>query len=253
MEVLSFSLGVASILPLVASAIIHLKAYHDSVIGHAQSIDSLITELQTLRSSLESLDDFLRSENSKPNRLETQQIAVLQSCSAACEVKLTALCDKLQRGREGKMGRYLWPFTEKEHKKTVQELQSFTLWMQFALSVNGCKLLSRMSDGVLEILGQQLDQFKLLERLEEKTSQLQEAQQDHARRDEAVRRAEVLDWISATNHGQRHHTIVSSRAANTGGWILCLEEYLRWRDNASCSPNVLFCHGVEGSGKTNLA
>ena len=67
----------------------------------------------------------------------------------------------------------------------------------------------------------------------------------------ATKREEILNWISQETHIQRHHAIRCARTEGTGGWLLEQEEYRRWHDDPP-SSNGLWCHGIQGSGKTVL-
>lgn len=154
------------------------------------------------------------------------------------------------------MARYLWPFSEKEHQKVIGELRNYTSWIQFALSVNGCRLLSRTSENVVAVLGQQLEQFKAIKLVEEKTAELHNAVQKQSKllQDEAhiEARRKILDWLSVAKPATRHLILRRSRAKNTGSWLLHSQEYMAWRDGYAPS-RVLWCKGVQGSGKTILA
>ncbi|KAF5517510.1 Vegetative incompatibility protein HET-E-1 [Colletotrichum aenigma] len=66
------------------------------------------------------------------------------------------------------------------------------------------------------------------------------------------KRREVLDWISDFDHERRHFEAKHSRVNDTGSWITENASFEKWRDDAS-SPNVLWCHGLPGPGKTVLA
>ncbi|KAF4822652.1 Vegetative incompatibility protein HET-E-1 [Colletotrichum siamense] len=66
------------------------------------------------------------------------------------------------------------------------------------------------------------------------------------------KRREVLDWISDFDHEKRHLEVKHPRVDNTGSWVLENTCFKKWRDVAS-SANVLWCHGLPGSGKTVLA
>jgi hypothetical protein len=105
-------------------------------------------------------------------------------------------------------------------------------------------------------MAQQLDQFKTVQALEADTLRILELVTDQKRviQDNVERetRKDILDWISTSKHYQKHRLIQASRAQNTGTWILRREEFIQWRDKKSPS-NVLVCHGIQGSGKTNLA
>jgi hypothetical protein len=260
MDPLSLSLGIAGLLPLIAKAIKGAKDYRDAVISAKDSIAALISELEALQFNVQNLQGFLEGDTLNDSNLRFSQTSVLLSCSSACEAKLQALCRKLGQQVEdsGRRRRFLWPLNEKEHQKTVQELRNFSQWMHFALSIDGCKLLSQTSDDVLRVLGHQLEQFRAIESLEKTTAQIyntvhaQKLMIEDSRAQEI--RTKTLDWISAVNYGQKHQTLKASRAENTGHWILRSPEYTRWRDGQGRDQSVvLWCTGIQGSGKTNLA
>lgn len=254
MDPFSLSVGIAGLVGLVATTLSVAKSYRSGVKHAKDSITVLVTELESLQSNLSSLDKFLRSDSAKG--MAFQRTSVLRSCTSACEGKLKSLCRKLGQVGDNRTSRCLWPLNEKEHQKTVQELRAFAQWMQFALSVDGCSLLSRTSDDVLEILEQQLESFRALQALEDTTTQLQDAVRDQTRilQDDrnAKTRENILSWISRLEHDQKHDAVRSPRVEGTGGWLLERLEYVQWRDDFSAS-NILWCHGIQGSGKTVLA
>lgn len=256
MEPVSFAVGLASILPLIAGAITTSKEYIDTVRSARKSIAALVAELEALQGNVESLHVLLKEDLYEDGSLRFHESSVLLNCSAACEAKLHSLCEKLKQERKGKIYRLLWPFTEKEHQKTIQEIRNFTNWMQFALSIDGCRLLSQTSDCVLEVMGKQLEHFKTVKSLEADTLQvldlLKEQKLSNEARIEQETKREVLGWISTLKHYQKHQLVQKSRMKDTGSWILKRTEFSQWRDENSMS-NVLVCHGIQGSGKTNLA
>lgn len=257
MDPASLALGFAGILPLIAKAICSAKAYIDAVGRAREAAAGLVTELEALQSNISNLHVFLKSPSLSKGDLRFHQTSVLLSCSTACEARVRALCRKLSDQDNGRIGLLLWPFSEKEHKKTLQELQSFTNWIQFALSIDGCRLLSRTADDVLELMGRQLEQFKLLQSVDENTSATLNIVQDQKKllqdAEERERRRKILDWLSTPGHYmyQKHQALQSSRARDTGNWILRHDLYLKWRDGLEAS-NVLWCHGIQGSGKSTL-
>lgn len=62
----------------------------------------------------------------------------------------------------------------------------------------------------------------------------------------------ILNWISTPRQEQKHQIVRQPRVEGTGRWLLEQSEYIRWRDDVT-APNVLWCHGIQGSGKTILA
>lgn len=256
MDPLSLSLGIAGILPLIATAIKTCKEYVDTVRSARESIATLVMELEALQFNVSNLHDLLKGDVFDDSPVRFHETSVLLSCSAACEAKLRSLCKKLAQEANKKRSRFLWPFTEKEYEKTVQEIRNFTNWMQFALSVDGCRLLSRTSDDVLKLMGQQLEQFRTIQTLEAGTLRILDLVEEQQRaiqvNTQRESRRNILNWISTAKHYQKHQLIQASRAQNTGMWILQRHEFIQWRNDTS-SSNVLVAHGIQGSGKTNLA
>jgi hypothetical protein len=256
MDPLSLSLGIAGILPLIATAITTSKEYIDNVRSARKSIATLINELEALQANVTNLHELLKGDALNDNAVRFHKSSVLLTCSSACEAKLRALCKKLGQEGKGRRSRLLWPFTEKDYQKTIQELRNFSNWMQFALSVDACRLLSRTSDDVLKLMAQQLEQFRTVQALEADTLRILDIVTDQKRviqnSIERDTRKSILDWISPSKYYQKHRLIQASRAQNTGTWILQRKEFIQWRDEKS-SSNVLVCHGIQGSGKTNLA
>jgi hypothetical protein len=256
MDPLSLSIGLAGILPLITKAITTSKEYIDSVRSAKTSIATFVIELEALQFNVANLHDLLKGDSFNDTAVRFHKSSVLLTCSAACEAKLRSLCERMDQEANRKRNRFLWPFTEKEHEKTIQELRDFTNWMKFALSVDGCRLLSRTSDDVLKLMGQQLEQFRTIQTLEAKTLRILDIVKEQklviqANIEQEARKS-ILDWISTLKHYQKHQLVQASRAQNTGMWILQSDEFIQWRDDSSPS-NVLVCHGIQGSGKTNLA
>ena len=131
------------------------NSYVSSVIHRKESIRALISELRVLKFNFESLDKFLRSEMTDV-RMVFERTSVLRSCTAACEEKLRALLKNLSSNEDSQPKIVVWPLGESEHQKTIEDLRAFAQWLHFALTIDGCSLLARTSNDVLEILGNQL-------------------------------------------------------------------------------------------------
>jgi hypothetical protein len=180
MDPFSITVGVAglvALLALLAQTLSIAKDYLSSIKRKKAMAITLATELEALQFNLSSLNAFLGSDSVRAQALAFERTSVLQICTSARKDKLESLCKKLGQVAESRTSRYLWPLSEKEHQKTLQELRAFSQWMQFALSVDGCSLLSRTSDDALKIMRQQLEWFKSVQALEEQTTQLQQAVQ----------------------------------------------------------------------------
>lgn len=119
----------------------------------------LLRELDILHYNLLQLDSFLRSNGAIRSFEST---SVLVTSTSACRTKLTELFEKLNSAGDSLMSRMKWPLNSKEHRDTVQDLRAFAQWIKFALTIDGCALLSKTSAEVLETLRQQLETFQLV-------------------------------------------------------------------------------------------
>ncbi|CAJ2506545.1 Uu.00g006750.m01.CDS01 [Anthostomella pinea] len=79
------------------------------------------------------VDELLNSDALQSRTIKFNETSVLRSCCSACETKLRELYKKLAKEGNGRMSRYLWPLSEKEHEKAVQSVRNFTTWIQLAL------------------------------------------------------------------------------------------------------------------------
>lgn len=225
----------------------------------------LIRELTVLHYNLEGLDKFLRSSEADLH-VVFERTSVLRSCTATCEEKLNALSEKLRAKESSKFGglgiqmnKILWPLSEEAHQKTIEDLRAFSLWLQFALSIDGCSLLTLTSDNVLRVFEKQLETFNSLKILEDKMDRLHQSAvtqlriaEDSQKAEARAFRAALLDWISTMDYSHKHNSILSTRVEGTGKWILSHPDYLEWR-NGLAGSNFLWFPGSPGSGKTYLA
>lgn len=60
----------------------------------------------------------------------------------------------------------------------------------------------------------------------------------------------ILDWISPLPYKDRHYVIKELRAPGTGEWLLNCRQFREW---CTTDIDVLFCQGIQESGKSVLA
>ena len=249
----SLTVGIAGLIALAGQTLISAKAYYSGAKHARESAVALALELEALQCNLSRLDEFLRSESTKG--LKFNHTSTLGSSVSTFKTKLTALSAKLGQVRESKLRCLLWPLNEADHVKTIKAVRAFTQTIQFGLSIDGCALLSRTSDDVVKVLQQQIDTITMLHIAEDRTAELREAVVDQTsilqKNQEAKLREDVLNWISTSDYLRKHHTVILPRVDSTGGWLLQHPEYMAWRDDDS-SSNVLWCYGIQGSGKSIL-
>ncbi|KAK4450204.1 vegetative incompatibility protein HET-E-1 [Podospora aff. communis PSN243] len=248
MDPVSLAYGVAGLVPLIGQAIKVTKEYRDAVVTPKPAVTNLIYELEALQLNATKLSEFLKSPTVTSDGLIFEHTSVLFSCSDNCEVRLRTLLEKLGYRNTSKLSRQHWPFNEKEEQKVSEEVRNYANWMHFSLSLDGCRLLSRSADDVARLLGQQLQQFKAIRSVEDRTSRIYDAVEENKM---SKARNEILDWISPARFSHRHQILQQTRTEGTGRWILRTPEYNRWRDGVD-QTNVLCCHGIKGAGKTNI-
>ncbi|CAD6591949.1 MAG: hypothetical protein ASARMPREDX12_005515 [Alectoria sarmentosa] len=104
----------------------------------------------------------------------------------------------------------------------------------------------------LEVLDKKLDaaaKGRVLRALwplnEKEHQQTRILQNDH----KIQEREKILDWISTADNESKHNAIRMPRVAGTGEWLTDTEEFKTWRMSVE-SPSMLWCHGIQGSGKS---
>ena len=254
MDPLSIAASVAGIIGLTGQTLKVTKTLvHDARHGKEAAAE-LHNGLSILHYNLSRLDDFLRSES---GALKFQDTSVLVSSSFAYRGRLELLQNKLDNASKSRLTPLKWPLNNVEHRQTIEELRAYGQCIQFSLTINGCALLSKTSNEVMEVLGNQLKAFQLLETISSQTSSspsalAEQAQiiQDHQAAEE---RSTILEWISPVKHEQKHHNIAQPRVPGTAQWFLMLDQFTRWRDGLDVPNALLLCQGIQGSGKSVIA
>lgn len=253
MDPFSLAVGIAGLAASVGAVVKAAKAYLSSVNTAKESIQLLIDELEALESNLKRLDSFLRQTEVS---VTFEHTSALRSCLISCDDKLKTLSDKLGQLSDHRRARFLWPLKEKDHQKTVQELRTFTQCISFALSVDGCALLSKTSKDVVHISEQQATSFRHLQGIEAEVADIKASINTQTQmllddRDEKLR-FQILNWISTLEYDQKHNAVRLPRVAGTGAWLIERAEFTEWYDDAVSSSNGLWCVGNPGSGKSVL-
>lgn len=255
MDPFLITVGIVGLLNVATQTLTLAKTYVDEVKHGKEAAVEFMNELDVLHSNISRLDRLLKSESEATRHFENT--SVLVSSTHACRNKLNVLYDKLHGHGRSRLSRLKWPLNVEDHRETIGELRAFAQWTQFALTIDGCGLLSKTSIEVLEVLRKQLETFQLLEKVDDRTCSIEQSIKEQAQslNDDrmAAERNKVLDWLSARSHEQKHHNVRMPRVDGTGEWLLHDIRYERWRDEQKMSNNVLCCDGVPGSGKSVLA
>jgi hypothetical protein len=161
MDPFSITAGVAGLLSITIQLIqIAGKFKHNS---RSEQLYDFIFELNSLAEVLKRLQGFLSTQE---HTQYFDQISVFVSSSTRCKTKLSKLLQKLQTTVSGtnKIKRVIdtliWPLDEKEHRETIKDLQRYIQLFHFALTVEGCTLLSKSSTEVTAGLQTQIRQIE---------------------------------------------------------------------------------------------
>jgi hypothetical protein len=257
MDPLSLAAGIAGLISLAGATLKVTKDFiHEARYGR-ETAQEFVQELDVLHFNLSRLDKFLRSETEAIGYFD--DTSVLVSSTHACRNKLSTLHDKLLEGSQARrlsLHTLGWPLKVKEHRDMIIELRAFGHWVQFALTINGCTLLAKTSADVLDVLKKQLEGLQILQKVDDRTLSMERSQWEQSQaweRSQAnAERTKILDWISTIKHQQKHHDICKLRVDGTGEWLLHEGNFERWTNAIQPSTNILWCHGIQGSGKTML-
>ncbi|KAL8691053.1 MAG: hypothetical protein Q9218_003637 [Villophora microphyllina] len=253
MDPVSFLASVVSLAALVAETIQITKSYVKQVKDAKKDAIQILNALEVLHHNLSRLDKLLKADTAG----SFTDTSILVTSTHACRVKIGSLSAKLGGTVKGPFERLRWPLNKQDHKATLQDIQNFADWIQFAVTIDGCALLSKTSGEVMKLLSDQLQMTELLDGLINDTQithevvlDIQEAIRDSGLAEE---REKALRSITETDPEQRHRDVKHSYVKNTGQWLLQDPRYMCWQEQACENPTGLWCHGSAGSGKSMLA
>lgn len=231
MDPASLSLTIVVLLPVIATAINHMQKFYSDVIQAKTLIQELMDEVVALRGNLVSLKDLLEGPATKRTGMSFDQSSVLVRCSIACRNKLETLCDTLEVYSKSKGRRLVWPLAQKKFSESLQALRNLSFWIQLALSIEGCRLLSHNSIEVTNTLEQQCRDLKEMQeaiRVLQMNSDIQSKAIGDVRQEQ--KRLEILQNISDFEYQKRHKEAGQARVEDTGLWIIQHPSFQTWRD-----------------------
>jgi hypothetical protein len=239
MDPLSITASLIAVLQVSGTVISALYEYRNGVRSASTDAARIITELNSLRSILESLlqaveteaapkTSFSDSNSSGGSRLGNFQALTLPNGELErCQADLEAVSVKLgvdngaplQGWKKARMA-LVWPFKEKDVEKLLQSVQKAKSTMQLALAA---------------------DQTAMTLEIHEKVSHLT----DHfATSSLDQRRQSIRGWLAAPDPFPNHVAAKKKRQPLTGDWFLDGEMYASWRS----SPGSFFwLYGIRKS------
>ena len=135
------------------------KAAHQYIQGvrnSSKDIEDFLQELAALTDVLRQLDVFLKKDGTGKRSFD--QTSVLVKTYNACRSNFEKTWSTLQkRVNEARLLKALtWPFVGKEHQHIFLAILHWTHIFQFALTIEGCVLISKTAGEVSETLNNQL-------------------------------------------------------------------------------------------------
>jgi len=284
MDGVSVASGIAGLITLAITVTGTLTEFVTAIRDKPKNVKELHDELLLLGEVLSQLRDFLAEEEAKGRSFSRN--SVLQKAITDCYARIERIGDKLKPTEGGKIARALdrmkWPFEQKDVLQMVENLRRFTHTFQFAVTIEGCKILSKTSEDATKGLQEMLDVSKKINELSaqmglsaaestKRASQLQdilallplltdtaEAVKELSNaarlaeiRDQERRTSEILDWLAPRATLHKHRDVQNKRAEGTGRWFLQHRDFVHWAENKTAEYDLL-CTGAPGVGKTVL-
>ena len=153
---LSLTAGIAGLISLSLEVTKVAHQYIHGVRNSSKHIEDFLQALAALVDVLRQLEAFLRKDEAGERSFD--QTSALIKTHEACYNNLAATRSVLQRRvNEHKLLKALsWPFVDKEHQQVIAAILRWVHTFQFALTTDGCVLLSKTAGEVSVILSYQL-------------------------------------------------------------------------------------------------
>lgn len=284
--------GLAGLISLSLEVTKIAQQYIQGVRNSSKDIEDFLQELAALTDVLRQLDAFFNKDEAGKRSFD--QTSVLVKTYKACRSSLEKTRSTLQRRvNEHKFLKALtWPFVGKEHQQIIITILHWIHTFQFALTIEGCVLLSKTAGEVSEILNNQLSILEetkkiahslpcLLQSTEKASnslhevlnavSSLAELQESMSSFGQTVRNIERLALDSREQESQRSKERKKQEVLQ---WLSPLDFRSKQLDTSSqrtpstgewllaeetfkswvdgSGPSCLFCSGIPGAGKTVL-
>ena len=287
---LSIVTGLGGLITLSIEVAKLIREYAIGVRNGPANAEQYLQMLGALTEVLNQLQRFLKQEAAETASFN--ESSILLQTNELCKARLNEVHLQLRRHLSGPgLTRVLkWPFHEKEHRKNLQDLKQWTETFHFALTIDGCRLLSRTSREVELNLQYQLEETRKISlavpsirESAKKTASSLECMLDaissfdnismginetigcvgkieklasniesrHSKDEYQRKRVEFLERLSSMNFRSKLIENIKNRSTCTGRWLFLETQYQAWLE--ADSPAVLWFTGAPGSGKTMLA
>ena len=201
--------GIAGLIGLSLEVTKIAQQYIQGVRNSSKDIDDFLEELAALTDVLRQLDAFLKKDEAGERSFD--QTSVLVKTYKACRSSLEKTRSALQsRVNQHKLLKALtWPFVGKEHQEVISAILRWIHTFQFALTIDGCVLLSKTAGEVSAVLNYQLktlDETKKIAHLVPSLLQSTEKATDSI--------SEVLNAVSSLAEIQKSMTSLGETVQN---------------------------------------
>lgn len=251
MDPVSAAAGIAGLITATGSLLEFASRYVTGVRHAKDHAQSLIDELNVLQRLLQKLDATGR----RPGTPCFGDSSVLHCNSKVLGVKFEALRKRLESTSQSKARRLIWPIERHDHVETIAQIRAFSRLIHFALSVDTGSLLASSSSQTIKLLAQQTESLRVLDTIGNRMDRLEQAIEGQTVMLQNMRldgeRQSLLDWLADDVQEKLHDHIKRGRVPGTGQWLLDHQKFMQWAQHET-GPNVLWCPGDMGSGKTNL-
>ncbi|KAK5439601.1 hypothetical protein LTR34_000569 [Exophiala xenobiotica] len=285
MDGVSAASGIAGLITLALQVSGTIAIYVKSIRERSKNVQELHDELLLLGEVLSGLRDFLASEQAKGRSFDNN--SVLQKAITDCRDRIERIGDKLKPpDNSTRVSRALdklrWPFEQREVNQMIENLRRYGQTFHFAVTIEGCNLLSKTSEDATKGLREMLGVSKKISELsaqmglsaEESSKRASQIQQimalipmlaktavdmnelSHAARLAEVREQEkritdILDWLAPVSWLHKHRDLQVKRAKGTGEWFLHHQVFKDWAGDDAAEHDLL-CVGGPGAGKSIL-
>ena len=255
--------GVASILQISSMVIKLIKAAK----GASHDRQHLLMEINATAALCQTLRDY--AEMNAESWVQTLQtlsqsgVSPLEQFKRSLEEmyeKLTSNC-KTDRRLRALVQNFKWPFTKTEVLELVATIERQKSIINLALTNDNLRLSSAIRDETLRIT-EKVDALQLSQEAQGHETHVVARSINSLRLQQEIevlksqskkildKKQKLLAQMTSIDFEATHADISSSRAKNTGQWLLASPEYISWRKKSS---SIMWCGGMPGAGKTILA
>ena len=288
----SLATGIAGLISLSLEVTKIAQQYIQGVRNSSKDINDFLQELAALTDVLRQLDAFLKKDEDGERSFDQTSVLVetYKACRRSLEKTRSALQSQVNQHRLLKA--LTWPFVGKEHQEVISAILRWIHTFQFALTIDGCVLLSKASSEVSAILTNQLktlDETKKIaylvpsllrstEKATESISELLNAVSSLAEIQESVtslgQTVQNIERIALESLERKSQVSKEQQKKEVLKWLSPLNFRPKQLDTLSrrtpstgewflieknfmswiegSGPSCLFCSGIPGAGKTVL-